>query len=58
MAKRKIWSVGEEILATDITNNFKFGGDGSDGTLTVTSGITTIDLGSLQSVIKIGRAHV
>ena len=31
MAKRKIWSVGEEILATDITNNFKFGGDGSDG---------------------------
>jgi len=31
---------------------FKFGGDGSDGALTVTSGNTAIDLGSAQVVIK------
>lgn len=34
------------------TSSLKFGGDGSDGALSVTSGVTTIDLGSAAIVTK------
>jgi hypothetical protein len=36
----------------DNTFGLKFGGDGSDGALTISSGTTNIDLGSAQVVIK------
>ncbi len=49
---RKIWSVGEEVAASDLNNAFLFGGDGSDGALTVASGTTTIDASSANIVIK------
>jgi len=52
----KVWSTGEELLASDLNNNFAevydFGGDGSDGALDITSGTTTIDLFGADIVIK------
>jgi len=40
------------LSETFFKRSFKFGGDGSDGALTITSGATNIDLGSAQVVIK------
>lgn len=46
----KTWAAGDPALATDVNNNFTlsniFGGTGSDGALTITSGTTTISLGN------------
>lgn len=49
---RKIWTTGDEVLATDLNGNFKFGGDGSDGALSLSSGTTTIDCANAEVVIK------
>lgn len=49
---RKIWAIGDKLLAADLNAMFHFGGDGSDGALSITSGTTTIDLGAAQIVIK------
>lgn len=44
---------GNVGLTDNATSNLvKFGGDGSDGALSVTSGTTTIDLGSSEFVVK------
>lgn len=48
---------GNEVEASNLNNNFtkvdnKFGGDGSDGALSVASGTTTVDLGSAKYVVK------
>jgi len=53
MAKT-IWSAGEEILAADINTNFytNFGGDGTDGALSVAAGTTNIDASGANIVIK------
>ena len=39
-------------LATDLAAAVKFGGDGSDGALVITTGTTTIDLSGAQIVVK------
>ncbi|MFA5050947.1 MAG: hypothetical protein WC499_02430 [Patescibacteria group bacterium] len=50
---------GDDVIASDINENFddlysqiKFGGNGADGALNVSSGTTNIDLGGLAYVIK------
>lgn len=40
------------IAGVVVTTQGTFGGDGSDGTLSITSGTTTVDLGSAQVVVK------
>ncbi len=40
------------IDSSFLSGSLKFGGDGSDGALAVTSGTTSIDLGSAQVVVK------
>jgi len=47
----KPWVAGEELPAADLNNAIKYGGDGSDGVLNVTSGTTTIDLLNAAIVI-------
>jgi len=49
---RKIWSAGEQLLATDLNKSFFFGGDGTDGALSISSGTTTIDLSNASVVVK------
>lgn len=53
MAK-KIFAAGDELTAAEVNAEVKynFGGDGSDGALTISSGTTTIDLGNAAVVIK------
>lgn len=48
----KPWSAGDQLLAADLNSAIKFGGDGSDGALSISSGTTTIDLGSAAVVTK------
>jgi len=47
----KPWVAGEELPAADLNKAIKFGGDGSDGALSVPSGTTTVDLLSAQVVV-------
>lgn len=49
---RKIWVAGDQVLAADLNNNFLFGGNGADGALTISSGTTTLALGSAEVVTK------
>ena len=49
---RKIWTAGEEVTADELNAMFKFGGDGSDGELDISSGTTTIDAEGAQVIIK------
>lgn len=52
----KTWSAGEKVLASDLNGNFaavqKFGGDGSDGALSISSGTTTINCAGAALVVK------
>ena len=43
---RKIWNAGDQVTAVDLNGNFKFGGTGSDGALSISSGTTTLSAGS------------
>jgi hypothetical protein len=55
MPGRKTWSAGEKVNASDLNSNFnlfRFGGDGSDGALSISSGTTTIDLGGAAVFVK------
>ena len=56
MPTYKTWAADEQLDADDLNNNFlivdKFGGNGSDGALTITSGTTNIDLGGAKYFIK------
>ena len=51
----KTWAAGDAVNAADINSNFGlsniFGGLGTDGALTITSGVTTIDL-ALATVVE------
>ncbi len=49
---RTIWTTGDEVKATDLNNNFYFGGDGSDGDLIISAGVTTIDLAGVAVFTK------
>ena len=51
MTIRKIFVAGDEVTAAELNANFKFGGDGSDGALAISSGTTTVNLASAQYVI-------
>jgi len=46
------WSAGEILNASDLNKIVKFGGDGSDGALNVTSGTTNIDASGASIVVK------
>ena len=46
------WSAGDKLNASDLNKVIKFGGDGSDGVLNVTSGTTNIDASGESVVIK------
>lgn len=52
MAAKKIWATGDAVLATDLNNNFRFGGTGADGALSISSGTTTINASSTSYVEK------
>lgn len=54
MPSKKQWVAGEKLLAADINGNFGvgFGGDGSDGALSITSGVTTLSIGSAEILVK------
>jgi hypothetical protein len=40
------WNVGDEITASRLKQTgVRFGGDGSDGVLSISSGTVTLDLG-------------
>jgi hypothetical protein len=51
MAK-KIWVAGDQVLAADLNGNFKFGGTGADGALSVSSGNTNIDAAGAAILVK------
>lgn len=46
------WSAGDEITADRLNLGKSFGGDGSDGALSISSGTTTLDLGGAAVVVK------
>ena len=46
------WTAGEELTAKDLNAFSKFGGDGSDGALVISSGTTSIDLLNSATFIK------
>jgi len=46
------WNDGDRLDASELNKLVKFGGDGSDGVLAISSGTTDIDLGAEQIVIK------
>ena len=46
------WSSGDRLDAADLNNMFGYGGSGSDGALSISSGTTTIALGGARVVVK------
>lgn len=50
MPLKKVWAAGDQALAADVNSNFTianiFGGTGSDGALTISSGTTSISAAS------------
>jgi hypothetical protein len=42
MSAKKVWNSGDQLTASDLNGNFRFGGTGADGALTVSSGTTTV----------------
>lgn len=52
----KTWNAGDVVNASDLNGNFaltgRFGGTGSDGPLSISSGTTTIDLAGQALVVK------
>lgn len=46
MSAKKTWNTGDQVLAADLNNNFRFGGTGADGALSISSGTTTLSLAS------------
>lgn len=46
------WATGEKLRADALNEMFHFGGNGSDGALSVSSGTTDIDLGGEAVVVK------
>lgn len=49
---RKIWIAGDQVTAVDLNGNFKFGGTGADGALSISSGTTTLSAGSAPYLEK------
>lgn len=49
---RKVWVAEEQVTAADLNGNFHFGGDGSDGALTISSGTTTLDFAGAKELVK------
>lgn len=56
-----VFVAGNDVIASEVNDNFdevwdyikdKFGGDGSDGALSISSGATNIDLGNAAIVVK------
>lgn len=48
----KPYVTGNKLLASDLNFDFKFGGNGDDGALSITSGTTTISAASAQVLVK------
>jgi hypothetical protein len=56
MTYQKQWNAGDFVEAADLNGNFTplymFGGNGTDGALSIAAGTTTINVGAVQIFIK------